>query len=105
MRKSVSPSGESRTVAEYSILLARSADRALAKLPVRDRERVEQRIATLADDPRPSQSRRLVGTETGVYRLRQGDYRIVYEVDDDALEVTVTRVAHRRDVYRGLGPA
>ncbi len=66
---------------------------------------MEQRIATLADDPRPPQSRRLVGVSTGAYRLRQGDYRVVYEVDDDALEVTVTRVAHRRDVYRGIGPA
>jgi mRNA interferase RelE/StbE len=85
--------------------MARSADRALAKLPARDRERVEQRIAILGNDPRPPQSRRLVGAGTRAYRLRQGDYRVVYEVDDDALEVTVTRVAHRRDVYRGLGTA
>ena len=84
--------------------MARSADRALARLPARDRERVEQRIATLADDPRPPQSRRLVGAGARAYRLRQGDHRVVYEVDDDALEVvTVTRIAHRRDVYRGLG--
>ena len=87
--------------------MARSADRAPARLPGRDRERVEQRIATLADDPRPPQSRRLVGAGARAYRLRQGDHRVVYEVDDDALEVvvTVTRIAHRRDVYRGLGTA
>lgn len=82
--------------------MARPADRALKKLPVRDRERVEQRIDALSVDPRPSQSTRLVGTDPRAYRLRQGDYRIVYEVDDGALEVTVTRVAHRRDVYRRL---
>lgn len=83
--------------------MARSADRALDKLPARDRERVEQRIDALAADPRPPQSTRLVGPNPGAYRLRQGDYRIVYEVDDEALEVTVTRIAHRRDVYRRLG--
>ena len=84
--------------------MARLADRALGKLPVRDRERVEQRIDALAIDPRPPQSTRLVGTNPRVYRLRQGDYRVVYEVDDDALEVTVTWGAHRRDVYRRLDP-
>lgn len=76
----------------------------MEKLPVRDRERVEQRIDALAIDPRPPQSIKLVGPNPRAYRLRQGDYRIVYEVDDDALEVTVTRVAHRRDVYRRLDP-
>jgi mRNA interferase RelE/StbE len=84
--------------------MARSADRALEKLPLRDRERVEQRIDALADDPRPPQCTRLVGTNPKAYRLRQGDYRVVYEVDDEALEVTVTRVAHRRDVYRRPNP-
>ena len=84
--------------------MARSADRALERLPVRDRERVERRIDALADDPRPPQSTRLVGTNPRAYRLRQGDYRVVYEVNDDALEVTVTKVAHRRDVYRRLDP-
>lgn len=82
--------------------MARSADRALEKFPVRDRERVEGRIDALAVDPRPPQSTRLVGPNPRAYRLRQGDYRIVYEVDDEALEVTVTGVAHRRDVYRRL---
>lgn len=82
--------------------MARPADRALGKLPVRDRERVEQRIDALATDPRPPQSTKLVGTNQRAYRLRQGNYRIVYEVDDEALEVTITRVAHRRNVYRLL---
>lgn len=82
--------------------MARPADRALKKLPVRDRERVEQRIDALAADPRPPQSERLVGPAPSAYRLRQGNYRIVYEVDDEALEVTITRVAHRRNVYRRL---
>jgi mRNA interferase RelE/StbE len=84
--------------------MARSADKALGKLPVRDRVRVEQKITALAVDPRPPRSTRLVGPTPTAYRLRQGDYRNVYEVDDDALEVTVTRVAHRRDVYRRLDP-
>lgn len=64
---------------------------------------MEQKIDALAGDPRPTQSTRLVGPNPRAYRLRQGDYRIVYEVDD-ALEVTVTRVAHRSDVYKRLDP-
>ena len=82
--------------------MARPVDRALEKLPGRYRERVEQRIDALATDPRPPQSKRLVGANPNAYRLRQGNYRIVYEVDDEALEVTVTRVDHRKDVYRRL---
>lgn len=74
----------------------------MRKLPVRDRGRVEQRIDALAADPRPPQSKKLVGPDPSAYRVRQGDYRIVYEVDDEALEVTVTRVAHRREAYRRL---
>lgn len=56
----------------------------MKKLPTRDRERVEQRIDALAAEPRPPQSTRLVGNNPRAYRLHQGDYRVVYEVDDEA---------------------
>lgn len=61
--------------------MARAADRALGKLAIQDQERVERRIDALAENPRPPQSTRLVGNNPRAYRLRQGDYRIVYEVD------------------------
>jgi mRNA interferase RelE/StbE len=56
------------------------------------------RIQTLEDDARPHGYEKLSGEEK--YRLRQGDFRIVYAIDDDAAIVTVVKIAHRRDVYR-----
>jgi mRNA interferase RelE/StbE len=63
-----------------------------------DRQRVARRIAALADEPRPPRSEKLTSQER--YRVRQGWYRIVYSVEDDARTVTVVKIGHRRDVYR-----
>jgi len=65
----------------------------------RDRARLVQRIGELAVEPRPPGSEKLAGSAT-LYRIRQGDYRIVYTIDDAARRVEVTKVGHRRDVYR-----
>lgn len=85
-------------MASYSILLTRSAAKELEHVPVKDRRRIVARIAALADDPRPIGSEKLTGAEQ--YRVRQGNYRILYGIEDDVLVVTVVRVGHRRDVYR-----
>jgi mRNA interferase RelE/StbE len=61
-------------------------------------DRVEAALRTLAKEPRPPGCRRL--TNRGGWRIRVGDFRIVYEIDDDQHAVTVFRVGHRRDVYR-----
>ena len=60
--------------------------------------RILKRIEGLADDPRPEGCEKLTDRER--YRIRQGDYRIVYEVQDDARFVTVVKIAHRREAYR-----
>jgi mRNA interferase RelE/StbE len=85
-------------VGSYSVLLNRSASNEIASLPLKDRRRVVDRIAALATTPRPPGCEKLSGEEK--YRVRQGDLRILYEVDDRQLLVTVVRVGHRRDVYR-----
>ena len=85
-------------MASYRIVLRRSAEKDLEALPQKDRRRVVARIALLAVEPRPHDCKRLSGEEK--YRLRQGDYRILYEIVDDDLIVTVVKVAHRRAVYR-----
>ena len=85
-------------MASYRILLKRSAAKELEGLPVKDRRRVVRRIQTLADDPRPTGCEKLSGQEK--FRLRQGDYRILYSIDDAGSEVTVVKIGHRRDVYR-----
>lgn len=85
-------------MAHYSVLIVRSAAKELEAVPLKDRRRLVQRIRALADDPRPPGCQKLSGEEK--YRVRQGDYRILYEIVDDTLVVTVIRVGHRRDVYR-----
>ena len=84
----------------YSLPLAKSAERELRALPKSDRLRVIQRIRGLAKNPRPTGSQKLSDQEC--YRVRQGDYRIVYAVDDTARTVNIVKIGHRREVYRDL---
>lgn len=86
-------------MASYSIEIKRSAAKELAALPKQDRGRVITRIQTLADHPRPGSCEKLSGRER--YRIRQGDYRILYEIADAVKIVMVVKIGHRRDVYRG----
>jgi mRNA interferase RelE/StbE len=85
-------------VANYSIDLKRSAAKELESIPKKDREKLVARIAKLAEEPRPVGSEKLADDDK--YRIRQGKYRVLYEVDDQAASVVVVRVAHRRDAYR-----
>ena len=85
-------------MASYSVRITRSAAKEIEALPLKDRRRVVTKIEGLARDPRPAGSEKLSGEEK--YRLRQGDYRILYEIVDTELIVTVVRVGNRRDVYR-----
>ncbi len=81
------------------IHIVRSANRTLAKLPRSVQDRIDKAIDELSQDPRPPGAKRLIGDEP-VYRIRVGDYRILYTVDDVAKIITVVRIGHRRDVYR-----
>ena len=86
-------------MARYRIDVDHAAAKALAGFDTRIRIRLTAAIDTLADDPRPSRSIKLAGG-SGEWRIRVGDYRIVYEIHDGRLLVLVVRVAHRREVYR-----
>lgn len=85
-------------MANYRILVTKSAAKEIDGLPARDCARIVARIAELALNPRPVGVEKLTGDDR--YRLRQGNYRILYEIQDSDLIVTVVRVGHRRDVYR-----
>lgn len=86
-------------MAAYSIQLKRSAAKEIDAIKNRkDRRRIAGRIGKLAGDPRPPGCQKLSGQNT--YRVRQGQYRIIYTINDDRLVVTVVKVGHRRDVYR-----
>ncbi len=83
----------------YSVVIKRSAEKELRAIPLSDLKRVIDRIRGLAQQPRPSGCEKLSG-ESERYRIRQGDYRIVYGIDDAALRVDVVKVGHRREVHR-----
>ncbi|MBI3567054.1 MAG: type II toxin-antitoxin system RelE/ParE family toxin [Gemmatimonadetes bacterium] len=85
-------------MASYSILLTKSAAKEVERVPTKDRQRIVTRIAALAENPRPAGAEKLSGDDK--YRIRQGDYRILYEIVDAELIVTVVRVGNRREVYR-----
>jgi mRNA interferase RelE/StbE len=85
-------------MAGYRIILKKSAVKELEAIPKRDLTKIVERIHSLADEPRPQGVEKLSAQER--YRIRQGDYRIVYSIEDDVLTVCVVKVGHRREVYR-----
>jgi mRNA interferase RelE/StbE len=86
-------------VSVYAVTFSRSAARELERLPDKAVQRLVRAIRALQEDPRPRGHRKLVGEER-IYRIRVGDYRVVYEVDDDQQTVLITRVRHRKDAYQ-----
>ena len=89
---------ERRPQVPYRIEIESRARRDFLSLPPEVQARISDAIDDLATNPRPPGAKRLVGQ--GGYRLRQGDYRILYAVDDRARVIRVYRIGHRRDIYR-----
>ncbi len=87
-------------MAAYSIFIKKSAARELEELGKNDLAKILKRIGTLAENPRPAGAEKLAGVE--LWRIRQGNYRIVYSIEDDVLTVWVVKVGHRREVYRKI---
>ncbi len=85
-------------MASYNVLITRTAAKELERVPTKDRRRIVAKVLSLADNARPMGCEKLSGDEK--YRLRQGDYRILYEIQDTDLIVTVVRIGNRREVYR-----
>ncbi len=83
----------------YQVVVERSAEKDLKRLSVEIRSRVANVLRALAENPRPSGSRKLAGTKHD-WRVRVGDYRIIYEIADVIRVVRVQRIRHRREVYR-----
>lgn len=83
----------------YRVFILRRAQKELAKLPTDSYEGVKEAIQTLGENPRPACGcTKLTGREG--WRIRVGDYRVVYEIDDKGRTLTILHVGHRRDVYR-----
>lgn len=82
----------------YKIQILRRAQKELAQLSRDDFERARLAIERLAENPRPSGCKKLAGREG--WRIRAGDYRVIYDIDDDGQTATVVHVGHRRDIYK-----
>jgi len=82
----------------YQLEISHTAHRQISKLPAQTRERVNSAIALLAEDPRPQGIKKLTAREG--YRIRVGDYRILYSINDETRTVTVYRVMPRENAYR-----
>ena len=85
-------------MAEYRITIKKSAVKELEDIPRKDLRKVINRIRSLAKDPRPKGSQKLSGQER--YRIRQGNYRIVYSIEDKDPLIVIVKIGHRREIYR-----
>ena len=83
----------------YRVFLERAAEKDLNGLSLKVHNRVIKALQNLVDDPRPSGCRKLAGGDND-WRIRVGEYRVVYEIDDTPKIIRVNRVRHRREVYR-----
>ncbi|RKY75877.1 type II toxin-antitoxin system mRNA interferase toxin, RelE/StbE family [candidate division KSB1 bacterium] len=83
---------------KYKIELKKSAVKELNSIPDKDIKSIIRKIKLLADNPRPDGCIKLTGKEQ--YRIRYGNYRILYSIEDDKLIVFVVKIGHRRDVYK-----
>lgn len=87
------------TAIRYTILVTRTAEKALIKLPKKDQTRLIQVIQGLASDPFPVGFRKLQG-ELNAFRVRSGLYRIIYEVDGKRIVIIILKIGHRKNIYR-----
>jgi len=85
-------------MARYRVVVRKSVSKDMKGIPQKDTLRILSMIKSLANNPRPQGVKKLSGQER--YRIRQGNYRILYEIEDDKLIVCVVKVGNRRDVYQ-----
>lgn len=85
----------------YSVELKKSVERDIRKIPKKEIKRIVEAIERLAEEPRPSGSRKIKTTER-TYRIRSGDYRVIYQIDEAEKTVLITHIRHRKDAYRNI---
>ena len=85
----------------YRIKVKRSAAKALKKIPKADRKRIAEKIDSLAESPPNAEITKMKGNNP-FHKVRVGDYRIVYEIQEDVLLILIVKTGHRKDIYRNL---
>ena len=90
-------------IPEYRIYIDESALKSLGNLPKKIQRQIGREIESLATNPRPRGSQKIRGVDGDYFRIKSGNYRIIYQVDDKKITVFVVRIADRKEVYRRLG--
>jgi mRNA interferase RelE/StbE len=85
-------------MASYKLTIKKSAEKELKDIPQKDANRIVRSIQSLASEPRPAGSKKLLAQT--YYRIRQGDYRIIYFINDSNRVVDIIKIGHRREIYR-----
>ncbi len=85
-------------MAKYEISVKKSAIKELENIPKKELQKLVKKIQALSEEPRPQGSQKLSHKEQ--YRIRQGDYRTIYSIDHDNLNVYIIKVGHRKEIYR-----
>ena len=83
----------------YKIVISKSAEKEISKLSVKEILKIRETILNLADNPRPFGVKKLEGFDD-FYRIKKGNYRIIYTIEDDILTIEVLKVGNRKDVYK-----
>ncbi len=91
----------SKPLHRYTVIMERQAEKTLRKLPKEILSRVDRLLISLAEEPRPVDCKKLRGYEN-LYRLRAGDWRLIYAIEEDQLVVLVIEIAPRREAYQDL---
>jgi mRNA interferase RelE/StbE len=84
----------------FTVKLSKDAEKQLAKIQAQTRKRIAAAVRSLAEDPRGHGAKKLLNHEA--WRIRVGDYRVIYEINDGLLLILVIEIGHRRDIYRSL---
>lgn len=82
----------------YQVVLSNAATKQLRKLPIQIAQRIQAQLFELENDPRPTGCKKLVGVEA--WRIRIGDYRVIYEIYDNVLIISVIEIGHRKEIYK-----
>lgn len=84
----------------YLIKFKKKAEKELRKLPIASIKKIVPEIDKLEEEPRPQGSKKLKGTEEEIWRIRIGDYRVIYQIDEGIKIVEIRKIGHRKDVYK-----
>lgn len=84
----------------YRVIVSAKAEKDMMRLPLQERKKLANKIDLLANEPRPTGSLKMQGRSEALWRIRSGNYRILYAIDDEVRIVDVRKVGHRREVYR-----